>query len=192
MSSYINHYRRKLPKALLKKISAHLGFKVKPKYIASGLYADVYDISEDLVLKITDDKSDAASSLRLMKSTKLKYIVRTEAVFALEDELYCIVNEKMTKLSRHQDFFLQKAWSGYLSTALEKINSSWSNFECATFKAEIDWAKKANAELLEHNIDWNDFHGGNVMADPKTLQMKIIDLGGRDQREFKSLHIPAL
>ena len=70
-----------------------------PKYIGSGNFGVAYDNGNDLILKVTSDKSEANENLMLI-GKQLKYIAQLYKVFSVKSkstdkEIYVIILEKL-------------------------------------------------------------------------------------------------
>ena len=70
-----------------------------PKYIDSGVFGAAYDIGNNMVLKVTSDRSEANENLELI-GKPLKYIAEPYKVFSVkpksgETEIYVIILEKL-------------------------------------------------------------------------------------------------
>lgn len=70
-----------------------------PKYVGEGMFGIAYDIGNNMVLKVTGDKSEANENLELI-GKPLKYIAKPYKVFSVksksgETETYVIILEKL-------------------------------------------------------------------------------------------------
>lgn len=164
---------------------------VAVRKLGEGQMGGAYFLSNGRVLKVTSDGQEATSSFRVMKSPA-RLIARIWDVFRYElmaedRQGYCIVMEKLRKAPTEWQFFIDKVGEHldhqhtgffYLTPkALEPlIDSLKDDLDFTMEPAEEAWLRELCGELDERQIEFADFHSGNVMQrDDGTVVM--IDLG---------------
>jgi hypothetical protein len=92
-------YDRETADEIAKEVAAKKGLSA-PKYIGGGLFGYAYDIGNNLILKITNDNSEAFENMELL-GKPLKYIAKPYNVFQIKSlsrftgRMYAIVLEKL-------------------------------------------------------------------------------------------------
>lgn len=172
------------------------------RVLGSGLHGHAYEMPNGRVFKLTDDVLEAQAS-RVIMGKKTTYIVNIYDVFKFKGtNLFGIVQEKLSRLdSQEKAFWNEMSDLGVISIALAGTGiAPWSKIEPELNDVLSDNApeeenlgltpkekknivaklKKYNFpnmvdELYKYGIEYDDFHGENIMKRGKTSV--IIDLG---------------
>jgi len=150
-----------------------------PKYLGSGYWGIAYDIGNNLVLKLTTDRSEAAENLMLINK-KLKNIAQPYKVLMITSEnskypeIYAIVLEKLRtsseieRLYKRINFVFKKLLNVDLSDVVEHYLGYWYN-------DEIDENKIDN--YLKNNPQDNKFFQDllKIAKEAKELGVESMD-----------------
>jgi len=175
-----------------------------PKKLGSGSMGTAWDVGNNIVLKITHDRSEANAS-NIVKGKKLKYTNEIYDVFKItypksDKDAYLIFQKKLDSTSKEEeetitDFtmflgFDEIGWNseiihtlkdtefnGLIELFYKKYPKRYSKSEKLTgfLMKLLRFYVDSKKELLSHEVDFNDYHGGNIMKDGDVF--KIIDLG---------------
>lgn len=173
--------------------------------LGTGTQGTAFEIQGGKVLKLTSDSSEAISSLRL-KGKNTKYIAKIYDVFVFpQTKVFGIVQEKLIKLSSHEDQELTDAIRD-LSLILTLSPRSQTDFETILLKVH-DWVEFEEAvtdaaeysegyanrarealeilqkfkvdmmmsELVALGIKFRDYHSDNIMK--RGSEYVLIDIG---------------
>lgn len=159
------------------------------KSLGGGSHGVAYDIGNNRVLKVTDDQSEATASANV-QGKLFKHIVKifevfsfpkSDAVGKFSNQLYGIVQEKLQPLSvKEQNEFQEMVVCVGTEKDVNRALASTKTYFPDKYEAVKAAIAKFNfpailADLEKAHIEYNDFHGGNIMK--RGNQYVIIDLG---------------
>lgn len=163
------------------------------KELGQGAKGKAYQISNDKVLKITKDASEARTSQAVMQATDTGILTKYFDVFKFKDtdgdDLFCIVQEKL----EHLDFSFKKFIEllMFFSDTTGNRTVSWIYYfnllewlkdpanligQHVPTKSDLEWLENLVVTLKSLNITFKDLHSGNVLQ-RKDGSKVLIDLG---------------
>jgi hypothetical protein len=177
-----------ITKSEWKALCARIEIPIKSNiaWIGEGCSADIFDLNDGRVLKITTDLSDAAGSL-LFKNKPSSVVVDIYDAFKIKEadneshyDLYGIVAQKLNPLTPDWEEFAhfcdKYISSGKPSKVFSHLTQILTKVQARRFKTKIAWLEKVSEEFANRNLNWNDFHAGNILREGRH-QVKVIDLG---------------
>lgn len=145
--------------------------------LGSGTRGTAYQLSNGDVLKVTNDKSEARTSL-IIKNNPHPNIVNFKKIFQLKGKInrYYIEMEKLNLLSTNFSNFIDKMKDPEDSDDSDDLDNLEKVSKNNKYKKYAEQLVSALKHLKKLNIKFKDLHSGNVMLDDKN-NIKIIDLG---------------
>ena len=163
--------------------------------IGSGDRGIAFSTTDNKVLKITIDQKEAISSFHIV-GKKLKHVCQIYDVFTIPGtKFYCILQEQLTKIQegtplkkvlRDQGTFLYMKLGifkegpesdMYMRQKLVELVKEYVGNDAELNKVyrQVRGLKEAEKELESNNIDFADWHVGNIML--RGDDLVVIDLG---------------
>ena len=167
---------------LLNKIADKIGVKIA-KFINNGSMGYTFLLSDDRVLKITNDAKEVINTAYLYKVSKekgLKHVVQYHDIYLInfiehDLSIYAIIMDKITPLTVEQtniyDKYIYNIFefiSVFNKTNLKKIIVEVSKFLNKASDNEKPFIKSILdmiTEFYNKNIEFNDLHSDNIGVD---------------------------
>lgn len=150
------NYERSMADSIANQISTKLNLN-QPKYISGGTFGVAYDIGNDLVLKITKDKSEASENLMLI-GKQLNYIAKPFRVFEINSknkdvpQTYAIILEKLQTSPEIQRLYnrLDFAFGSILDVRLSEVVEEYLGLGTGDIdKSKVDAYLRKNPQDAE-------------------------------------------
>jgi hypothetical protein len=149
-------YERSMADSIANQISTKLNLN-QPKYISGGTFGVAYDIGNDLVLKITKDRSEASENLMLI-GKQLNYIAKPFRVFEINSknkdvpQTYAIILEKLQTSPEIQRLYnrLDFAFGSILDVRLSEVVEEYLGLGTGDIdKSKVDAYLRKNPQDAE-------------------------------------------
>ncbi len=192
-------YDRNIADSIANQITNKLNLN-QPKYISSGRFGVAYDINNNLVLKITKDRSEVNENIKLI-GKQLKYIAKPYRVFQINSknndipETYAIILEKLQTSPEIERLYnrLDFAFGSILDVRLSEVIEEYLGFEDneKINKNKVDAYLKKNPQDAEffagllriaeeaHNLGIKslDFYNWENLGYKKNCALAFFDVG---------------
>jgi thiamine kinase-like enzyme len=123
-----------------------------------------------MVIKVMENKHNFEKEIQCLKKVK-------DLGLCGKDYL-CYLGDFSMKIDRNTYYFLLTEYEEGYVTLIDFFETIKDDTHLPEIKDQLTKkTRELDSRLLSHRISHNDIHSGNILIDPKTLKIKLIDFG---------------